>query len=311
MILCCGEALIDMIPEATQSGATGYVPHCGGAVFNTAIGLGRLGAQVALFTGISRDGFGQQLRQALLDSQVGIQKLVYSDLLTTLAVVQLRDGHATYSFYDDNSAGQSLQSTDLPELDPQEVEALYFGGISLVNGPAAEVYAQLAEREAGKRLIMLDPNIRPGLAQDEAAYRTRLDRVIASADIVKLSDEDLDWLYPGPGSYAEKIASLMQQGPQLALLTRGGDGAEAHHRNGTRAQVPARKVTVVDTVGAGDTFNAGALAALQDLGLLSRGALASADQVALEEVLRFAATVASVTVSRAGANPPWRQELPT
>ncbi|CUH69988.1 2-dehydro-3-deoxygluconokinase [Thalassovita autumnalis] len=308
MILCAGEALIDMIPERTVSGGSGYVPYAGGAVFNTAIGLGRLGADVALFTGISTDGFGQLLEQALTDSRVSTDYLVHSDRLTTLAVVQLKNGHATYNFYDDNSAGQSLRSSDLPQL-PDSVQALYFGGISLVNGPAADTYAEFATQEETRRLIMLDPNIRPGLAEDEAIYRSRLDRMLTVTDIVKLSDEDLDWLVPGPASHAEKIQAMIAKGPMLALLTKGAEGAEAFHRNGSTASVASEKVEVVDTVGAGDTFNAGALAKMQSLGILSRDTLNDATEDQLSDVLAHAAKVAAVTVSRAGANPPWSDEL--
>lgn len=308
MILCAGEALIDMIPEQTVSGGQGYVPHAGGAVFNTAIGLGRLGSDVALFTGLSRDGFGQQLEQALADSKVRTDHIVHSDRLTTLAVVQLKDGHATYSFYDENSAGQSLREADLPQLD-DSVSTLYFGGISLVNGPAADTYAAFASTEAGKRVIMVDPNIRPGLAEDEAAYRNRLDRVLAAADIIKLSDEDLDWLIPDDISHGDKMKRLLTKGPMLALLTKGADGAEAFHQNGTHATAASEKVTVADTVGAGDTFNSGALAEMQAQGLLARKALEQANADQLTAVLQFAAKVAAVTVSRAGANPPWRHEL--
>jgi fructokinase len=308
MILCAGEALIDMIPEATVSGNSGYVPHAGGAVFNTAIALGRLGAKVALCTGLSTDGFGQLLRQGLTNSHVDDRYLVSFDQLTTLAVVQLRNGHATYNFYDDNSAGQALRMEHMPQLD-KTVQALYFGGISLVNGPAASTYADFASTQAGQRLIMLDPNIRPGLAQDETAYRARLDTMLTVANVVKLSDEDLDWLIPGVAPAEEKLAQILAKGPELILFTKGADGADALHANGARASVSVPEVAVVDTVGAGDTFNAGALAQMQAMNLLNTDALRSASSEDLRQILLQAARVAAVTVSRAGANPPWAEEL--
>ena len=308
MLLCCGEALIDMIPTPTSSGQEGYVPHVGGAVFNTAIALGRLGVQTGMLTGLSTDLFGQQLMASLHANHVDTSLLVTSDRLSTLAFVQLTGGHASYTFYDENSAGRMLDRADLPAL-PDDVSTLYFGGISLTFEPGAEAYAALQMREAAARVVMLDPNIRPSFIRDIRRYRDRLDRMIALSDIVKVSDEDLNWIYPGPQSLYEKLDFVRQAGPSVVILTRSGAGATAFLNDGTKVSVPADRVDVVDTIGAGDTFNAGVLAKLSELGLLIKGSLAAIDPEPMREALRFGARVAAITVSRAGANPPWRHEL--
>ena len=185
MLLCCGEALIDMIPTPTNDGQMGFVPHSGGAIFNTAIALGRLGASAGLLTGMSSDMFGLQLTADLQASKVDASLLIPCDRPTTLAFVKLVDGHASYSFFDENSAGRMLAPADLPVL-PDTVSALYFGGISLACEPGADTYAALLEREATSRVVMLDPNIRPSFITNPEAYRARLGRMIAQADIVKV-----------------------------------------------------------------------------------------------------------------------------
>ena len=308
MLLCCGEALIDMIPMPTESGQEGYVPHVGGAVFNTAIALGRLGVQTGMLTGLSTDLFGQQLTASLHANHVDTSLVVTADRLSTLAFVQLTEGQATYTFYDENSAGRMLDQADMPPL-PDEVGTLYFGGISLVFEPGAEAYAALLKREAAARVIMLDPNVRPSFIRDIKRYRDRLDRMIALSDIVKVSDEDLNWLYPGPESLVEKLDFVRQAGPSVVILTRSDSGASAFLKEGTEVSVPADRVDVVDTIGAGDTFNAGVLARLAELGLLTKDSLAAVDSDRMREAIRFGNRVAAITVSRAGANPPWRHEL--
>ncbi|MDA7967276.1 carbohydrate kinase [Ruegeria sp.] len=308
MILCCGEALIDMIAEPTVSGAQGFVPHSGGAVFNTAIALGRLGAGVGLLTGLSTDMFGQQLAGALQESHVESSHLIRSDRPTTLAFVKLQDGHATYSFVDENTAGRMLQPEDMPDHLPAAT-ALYFGGISLAVEPCADAYASLLGQHGADRAVMLDPNIRPGFIKDQTRYRTRLNRMIAQADIVKVSDEDLDWIIPGPETHAEKVPQLLQAGPSVVIVTRGGDGASGYLTDGSEVSVPVKSVQVVDTVGAGDTFNAGVLAALDAAGHLTKPALRALPPEALRAALTKGAEVAAITVSRAGANPPWAHEL--
>lgn len=308
MILCCGEALIDMIPTPTDSGRDGFVPHSGGAVFNTSIALGRLGVQTGMLTGLSTDMFGRQLADALKASHVDTSHVITSDRPTTLAFVRLQDGHATYCFFDENTAGRMLSQNDLPGLSP-EVSTLYFGGISLACEPGANTYAALLEREGKNRAVMIDPNIRPRFVQDIDVYRDRLDRMMAKADIVKVSDEDLNWILPAPLSLTEKVEVLLEKGPSVVILTRGGEGATGYLSDGTEVSVPAQRVDIVDTVGAGDTFNAGVLAKLYELGELQKSKLKILSADALREALAHGARVAAVTVSRAGANPPWADEM--
>jgi len=308
MILCCGEALIDMIPTPTKAGPDGFVPHAGGAVFNTAIALGRLGAQVGMLSGLSSDMFGRLLVDGLKASHVDVSHVVLSDRPTTLAFVRLVGGHATYDFYDENSAGRMITPEDMPALS-SEVSALYFGGISLACEPGADAYAELLARNAEGRAVMIDPNIRPGFIKDIERYRQRLDRMLALSDIVKVSDEDLNWINPAPLSLRDKVAELLKKGPSVVILTRGGEGATGYLANGEEVQVPAVKAEIVDTVGAGDTFNAGVLAKMSELGQLHKSALVTLAPEVLSEALAYGARVAAVTVSRAGANPPWVEEI--
>lgn len=301
MILCCGEALIDMLPRTTTEGEGAFAPHAGGAVFNTAIALGRLGTPTGYFGGLSHDLFGQLLENNLAASNVDSRLAPRSDRPTTLAFVTLTDGQAQYAFYDENTAGRMMRADDLPALG-DDVDALFFGGISLVGEPAADAYKALALHEASRLPVMIDPNIRPGFITDEARYRARLDAMLAVSDIVKISDEDLHWL----GTTPEGL--LASGGPKLVLMTRGAQGVEAHISSGS-FEVPAQKALVVDTVGAGDTFNAGLLAGLSREGLLSKAAIASANPDMLRPAIELGARAAAVTVSRAGANPPWAEEL--
>ncbi|MEY8880539.1 carbohydrate kinase [Donghicola sp. XS_ASV15] len=306
MILCCGESLIDMLPRQATTGENAFAPHAGGAVFNTAIALGRLGAPVAMFTGLASDFFGDLLAETLESSKVSTQYVHRADAPCTVAFVKLVDGHATYAFYDENTAGRMLSTDALPDL-ADDVNAMFFGGISLVVEPCGATYEALMTREAESRVTMIDPNIRPGFIKDEAAYRARIDRMMGMADIVKLSDEDLAWLMGGEDIDAN-AAQVLAMGPKLVCITRGKDGASGYTANG-RVDVAANTVTVVDTVGAGDTFNAGVLASLEQAGVLSKEGVANLSDEVIANALSLGARSAAITVSRAGANPPWTHEL--
>lgn len=307
MILSCGEALIDMLPRTATTGEAAFAPYAGGAVFNTAIALGRLGAPSGFFSGVSTDMLGEILADTLAASKVDTRYLARSGRPTTVAFVKLVEGQATYAFYDEGTAGLMLTEGDLPTL-PDNVSTLFFGGISLVNDPAASTYAALQARECGARVTMVDPNIRPGfIAGKEAPYRARIEGMIARADIVKLSDEDLHWLM-GTGEIEALARAVLAKGPKVVFITEGAAGARAITASQNRF-VAAKRVEVADTVGAGDTFNAGALCALHEAGALTKARVASLTDAELDAALRLGVQAAAVTVSRAGANPPWRDEL--
>lgn len=312
MILSCGEALIDMLPRTSTAGEPCFAPYAGGAVFNTAIALGRLGAPSAFFSGVSNDMLGEILADTLVASKVDIRYLARSDRPTTVAFVKLVNGQATYAFYDEATAGRMLSSDQLPSL-PDSISTLFLGGISLVNDPAASTYEALQARESATRVTMIDPNIRPGfIAGKEAEYRARIERMITRADIVKLSDEDLHWL-EGQGdltTLARRILDrrILDRGPKVVFITEGADGARAVTAT-QQISVAAQRVEVVDTVGAGDTFNAGVLAALHQAGALTKAGIADIPDATLTAALSLGTRAAAVTVSRAGANPPWAAEL--
>lgn len=307
MILSCGEALIDMLPRTSTEGEACFAPYAGGAVFNTAIALGRLGVPSAFFSGVSNDMLGEILADTLTASKVDTRYLARSDRPTTVAFVKLVNGQATYAFYDEATAGRMLSTDQLPVL-PTEVSTLFFGGISLVNDPAASTYEALQARECEARVTMVDPNIRPGfITGKEAQYRARIERMVARADIVKLSDEDLHWL-EGQGDLVALARGILAKGPKVVFITEGAKGARAVTATQDRF-VAATPVTVIDTVGAGDTFNAGVLAALHQAGALHKAGVAALGSATLDAALSLGTRAAAVTVSRAGANPPWAHEL--
>jgi fructokinase len=305
MILCAGEALIDMLPRETNGGEAAFAPHAGGAVFNTSIALGRLGVPTQFYSGISTDLFGEVLIDTLNASNVDSRLAHRSDAPTTLAFVKLVDGHASYAFYDENTAGRMLPIDSLPTT---EADAVFFGGISLAVEPCAATYAALLKRESSTKVTMIDPNVRPTFIKDEATYRARMAEMIGHADIIKLSDEDLDWFDP-EGDTADKARRLVADNDlKLLCITEGSKGVTGY----TATQdifVAANKATVVDTVGAGDTFNAGLLASLHNAGLLTKSGVADLSDDAIRNALSLGAKTAAITVSRAGANPPWASEL--
>lgn len=306
MILCCGEALIDFLPRETRAGAAAYEPKIGGSVFNSAIALGRLGTTVGLFTGVSNDFFGDMLAEGLVASHVDTRYIKRWDKPCTLAFVKLDNGHARYSFYDDNSAGRMLTRKDLPKL-PAAVKALHFGSISLIPEPGGGTLEALLMREAKKRVICVDPNIRPGFIKDRRKHLARLNRLIAKADIVKISDEDVAWM-TGKKDLAAAAKKWLKAGAKIVAVTKGGDGVEAYTQRFAIGR-PAVPVKVADTVGAGDTFTAGLLTALSRAGKLDKASLAAIAEAELTAAVDFAARAAAITCSRPGADPPWAKEM--
>jgi fructokinase len=299
MIVVAGEALIDLAP--TVDGAA-FVAHVGGGPFNTAIALGRLGTPIAYLGRLSTDGFGRLLRHRLVDGDVDLRFAVDTAEPTTLALVTLSDsGEASYSFYTDGTAGTGLRSDQLPDRLPDDVEAIHLGSLGIVLEPGAAGLEALVERERDRRLISLDPNVRPAIIPDMEAYRRRLERLVARVDLVRLSTDDVALLGDlTPAALAER---WLGAGVALVVVTGGGEGA-AGYRSSGKVSVPAEPVTVVDTIGAGDSFNAGLLSWLRRHRSLDRTAVEALTADDLVDALRFASRVAAVTCGRPGADPP-------
>lgn len=297
MILCCGEALVDMLPAGD-----GFRPSPGGAVYNTALALGRLGVATGFLWPLSRDPFGALLRAPLVEAGVDLSLCPETPCPTPLAFVSLEDGEAHYRFYDEGTAGRAPFQPVLPE----PVRALFIGGISLIADAPAQAVAALVEQAKG-RLVMLDPNIRTDLIPDLPAHRARILALAARATVVKLSAADLAALWPDTAP-ARVVAELLALGPALVLLTQGAQGATAFRPSAVLHR-PAPPVAVADSIGAGDCFNAGFLASLAAQGLLSPQALAGAGDCAMETALDHGIRIAGLSLARPGCNPPWAQEV--
>ena len=295
-ILVGGEALYDLV-----IGQDGHVTgHPGGGPFNTARTIGRLRRPVAFLGRLSTDHLGATHERMLAADGVDLDAVARTDDPTTLALAGLdASGSASWSFYVAGTASAGLTREHALSALPDRVAALHVGTLGLVLEPLATALEAVVEQLAGATMIVVDPNVRPQVIDDEPAFRARLERVIARSDLVKLSEEDLAWLDPDrPAPAAAR--RLLERGPTAVLLTRGADGAIVVTAGGDTAVAPVR-ADVVDTIGAGDAFG-GAFVAWW----ASRG-LGGADLVHDELVVaaaRFAAVVAARTVARAGATPP-------
>ena len=304
MILVCGEALVDLFVLGEKGARLAAEAVTGGSPFNVAIGLARLGCPSALCTGLSTDRFGRLLTDVLNAEGVNLDYAIRTPRLTTISVVATdHDGQPVYSFHGEGAADRNITVADLkPELAP-EIEALTFGSYTLVVEPVAEAYLALAQREAGRRTIFLDPNIRPTVIGDTRNWPSQFRRFLRTATIVKASDEDLTNAYGAAASIADVARDWMAQGPSLVVVTRGADGAVA--LLGEKViEVPGRNVEVVDTVGAGDTFSAALLAGLRRVGRLAPERIDCLDLETLGSVLSYAIIASSITCSRRGADLP-------
>lgn len=308
MFLICGEALYDVFPVAETASGFSMDARIGGSPFNVAVGMARLGRRVAFFTGLSSDPLGRRLEKALTDEGVDTGYLVKKHNPTTLAVVGLTSsGVPHYTFYGHEAADRVVTAADLPAL-PPEVAGLHFGSFSLMVGQTAETLQALARREAATRLISLDPNVRLGVEPDAAAWRRCVERYSEIADIVKVSEEDLDLLFPGD-SIDSAIARWHSRGVTLVVVTRGREGAIASLK-GEFFEAPGRQVKAVDTVGAGDTFQAALLCGLEEIGKATKAGLAVLSPEEVRRLIGFAISAAAITCTRRGADLPRRGEVP-
>jgi fructokinase len=305
VIVVCGEALIDRISPPTPTSQP--IDSPGGGPFTTARALARLGTATQFLGRLSTDAFGQQLRDLLAADGADLAMTSIGPEPTTLAVIEVDpEGHAAYHFVSDGTSAPNLTEQMVPVAFDPAVTAVHIGTLGLVFEPIATTLAALVDREHSKRLVMVDPNIREPMLDGAVGYRPRLNRIIAQSTIVKASDADVAWLFPTL-SLLEAARALLARGPKLVVVTLGAEGAVGMTAN-AELRVPAPAVEVVDTIGAGDAFGAALLAWLHDHGKLSRGLRLERDE--LRAALEFACLVASLTCTRAGADPPWRTELP-
>ncbi|EWM14265.1 carbohydrate kinase [Kutzneria sp. 744] len=303
MIVVAGEALVDLVP--TTGGA--LLPQLGGGPYNVAVAAGRLDAPTAFLSRVSTDAFGDALVARLKDAQVDVSLIQRGPEPTTLAVVGLApDGSARYGFYVEGTADRLVVD---PGPLPADAQAVSFGTLSMVLEPGASVYESLLRRESARGLLTaLDPNVRPVLIPDADAYRTRFRSWLPDVGLLKVSIEDARWL-AGDADAMTEIRAWQQIGPAAVVITRGGDGLAVLIRDGQLVEVPPVRVSVVDTIGAGDTVQGALLAWLHRHGVLSKDAVSALTAQEWRAALAFAGAAAAITVSRAGAEPPRSAEM--
>ncbi len=292
---------------ASCGGVPGFIPRPGGSLLNVAVGLGRLGVPVGFLGGISGDFFGDQLRAHLESSNVYLTYALARPEPTPMAFVQLLDNaEPEYAFYMERTADASWSLGDLPQLDGR-VEGLHFGSLSLVRPPASEALWTLMRREYGQRVISLDPNVRPNLIANREAYTAQLERGLEFVDLIKVSRADLAWLYPTQDPLGVAASWTDTSESPVVVVTMGTDGAVGFV-SGVPVRVSGLRVSVVDTIGAGDAFMAGLLAMLRALGVY-RPRLSELGTEVLRQAMAHAVRVSAFTCMRAGADPPRAAEL--
>jgi fructokinase len=307
MLLVCGEALFDVFIPDSSGGAVCLDARPGGSPYNVAIGLARLGRDVGFLGAVSTDVLGQRLADYLIGEAVSDKYLVRNDNLTTLGMVGLApDGSARYTFYNENAADRQLQPANLPLLG-DEVRALHIGSFSMVAEPIGTTLEALVARESGRRLISYDPNVRSRIVPNPQVWLDKLDRLSHHIHVLKMSDEDFFWLYPD-ASAADQAKCWLSRGVRLVVMTEGRKGAVAWFGS-EEISIPGADVAVVDTVGAGDTFQAALLCGLDEAGLVAPSALGGLSGDFVRNLMCFAARAAAITCSRRGADMPRRNEL--
>ncbi|MBV9529720.1 MAG: carbohydrate kinase [Bradyrhizobium sp.] len=302
MILCCGDALIDFVPVVAADGRKAVRPMVGGSCLNVAVGLARLGVSTGFVGGISTDLFGRQIDEHASSSGVDLGYATRSDHQTTLAFVRMIAGESQYAFYDVKTASREwrYQRGTIPF---ETVDAVHIGSTTLVNESAvAEVGAMIADAKQSAT-ISFDPNCRPNLVKDKKTYVDDMGRLAGSADVVRMSDVDFNYLYEDE-AYAKRAERLLARGLGLFVVTRGTKGVQAWHQKTGSIKVEAPAIKVADTIGAGDSFQAALLFALHKQGRLSRSRLKGIAADELFRALSFACSCAALTCTRVGADPP-------
>lgn len=292
-----GEVLIDLIPERDQ-----YFAFVGGGPANTAKALAKLGVKTYFIDGVSNDEYGQMAKTELLSADVLLDYAQFSNKPTCTAKVTLsKSGSASYEFLIEDTASFDFSASWLPDPLSLRPSLLHIGTLATVIEPGASVLFEWAQNVAQVAPIVFDPNIRPAVLGDRVEYVKKVEKWVAISSTVKVSDEDLNWLYPGK-AINEIIKKWLDVGVELVVVTLGDKGIVAYRKN-EQISVDAVKVVVADTVGAGDTVGAVLVEAIVDNGL---------DRLTgevLKTMLNRASRAAAITVSRAGANPPSKEEI--
>jgi fructokinase len=307
MLLSCGDALVDFLPVKSADGRDAAVPVVGGSCLNIAVGMARLGAPAGFVGGISTDLFGRMIADHASASQVDLRYVARSGCQTTLAFVRTVAGEPQYAFYDEATASRSW-TYRRGSIAFDEIEAIHVGSTTLASDGGAAQALVMIEDAGGSTTISFDPNCRPNLVRDKARYVDRMNAFAAAADIVRMSDVDFDFLYGG-SDYAGRASSLIAAGASLVVVTRGINGAQAWHRGAGMVKVGAPTTDVVDTIGAGDSFQAALLFALRAIGRIERRTLTHLNSDELGRALSFASTCAAFTCGRAGADPPRQSDV--
>jgi fructokinase len=299
-IWVCGEVLIDMIPVAP--GSEDRLPHVGGGPANTAKALARLGHDVHFIDGISTDQYGLAARKELSDDEVKLDLALTSDKPTCRAIVSLNEnGGASYEFEIDGTATFDFSLEWLPDPSRYKPNVLHIGTLVTIIQPGADVLYDWALQVAEFAPIVFDPNIRPSVMGDRDLYEAAVEKWAAISSVIKVSDDDLAWLFPDK-TVTEVATRWVNDGAALVVVTRGADGLIGFTADGA-VEVPGAKITVVDTVGAGDTVGAFIVEAMVEKGILTL----TGDVLAA--TLARAAVAAGITCSRKGAQPPYKHEL--
>lgn len=297
-----GEAVIDF----SSVGDLSFQGRCGGSPLNTAIAVARLGQPAGYITQLSTDLFGQRLRQHIDANGLDTRFLLTHPAPTTLAFVEYGTTGNRYQFLANGSADSLYAPEPLPQL-PGDTSMLQFGSVSLVLEPSASSIVRLVRAHRARLVVVLDPNVRPTLIPDMDRYRRQFLDWLPLCHILKLSDEDAALLCEGdPGRHFKRWLTM---GPQVILLTRGRAGARIYLRPDRILEVAAAVVPIADTVGAGDTFTAGMMAALMERGIKQAAQLAGLDDADWQHIGRFACMAAALCCTRPGAASPTRAEV--
>ena len=318
MILVIGEALIDLIENRYQAG--GFNAVVGGANANVALALARRGTKHQFLGRISNDRFGKIIRERLESNHVQLEHSVDAQELTTLAVVSIdSNGVPSYSFYVNGTADWGWTEAELPtdvQLENMHATAIQFGCLTMAMQPSSAVIEKWARDHFNQKSVTIshDINMRPALGFDAAEERVRVERLNQISHIIKASDEDIEWLYGlDKGADVDGIvADWIGDTERIVLVTRGADGTSIYRNRTARVDVPSRKINVVDTVGAGDTFCANLLGQLSDADALGSDPfdrLENLSDADLHEYVRISAVAASITCERAGCEPPTSADL--